>query len=87
MVKRQRTYLAQVPEAAGRLRGGVPVACLPVTLAEVCTVQRGLKMAGSAFFTVLGTLVVGLPNGLHIMRNPRGHRTASRRAGQRAPGL
>lgn len=41
---------------------------------------------GSAF-TVLGAPDLGLPNGLHITRNPRGHRTASRWAGQRAHGL
>lgn len=44
MLKRQRTYLAQEPEAAGWMREGIPVACLPVTLAKACTVQKGLNM-------------------------------------------
>lgn len=45
VLKRQKTYLAQEPEAAGWAREGVPAACLPVTLAEARTVQRGLMLA------------------------------------------
>lgn len=52
ILKRQKTYLAQEPEAAGWAREGVPLACLPVTLAEACTVQSGLMLAQHSLFWV-----------------------------------
>lgn len=82
MLKRQKTYLAQEPEAAGWAREGIP------TGLSACDLGGGPHSpersdVGSVFIHCAGCPGLELPNGLHIIRNPRGYGTAGGRTGQR----